>query len=141
MTKNDNAAPPAAIRQGRPPQRGIMQYLLAGLLIVYLAIGWRYVPSLLVLLDFGMISPFCGLLMLAGSAFLVLGVLRSLFAARLGKYCLLFGALELLIAAPQIGQWDYRLSQGLLATLVCGAAIGLWGAWMAHRAGRRVLPK
>ncbi len=136
MTKIDTAAPLAAGRQRRAPQRGILQFLLAGLLLAYLFFAWRYLESLLVLLDFGMISPFTGLLMVAGSGFLVLGVARSLWAARLGKYVLLFAALELAIAAPQIGQWDYRLSQGMLATLVFGIAIALAGAWLAHRAAR-----
>lgn len=134
MTKNANAAPPAASRQGRAPKRTILQFLLGGLLLVYLFLAWRYVQSLLVLLDFGIISPSTGLLMMAGSAFLVIGVARSLFFARLGKFWLLFAALELAIAAPQIGQWDYRLSQGMLGTLLFGVAIGLLGAWLAHRA-------
>ena len=112
------------------------QYLLGGLLLAYLVFAWRYVESLRVLLGFGMISPFTGLLMLAGSVFLVLGVARSLYAAQLGKFWLIFAALELAIAAPQIGQWDYRLSQGMLATLLFGIAIALMGAWLAHRAAR-----
>ena len=137
MTKIDNAAPTAAGHAGRAPQRTIMQFLLGGLLLVYLFFAWRYKESLLVLLDFGMISPFTGLLMVAGSGSLVLGVARSLWAERLGKYLLLFAALELAIAAPQIGQWDYRLSQGMLATLVFGIAIALAGAWLVHRASRK----
>ena len=136
MTKNANAAPQAP-RLNRAPKRTIMQYLLGGLLLVYLLFAWTYVESLRVLLDFGMISLFTGLLMLTGSAFLVLGVARSLYAARLGKYWLLFAACELAIAAPQIGQWDYRLSQGMLATLGFGIAIALAGAWLAHRASSK----
>ena len=136
MTKNANAAPPAAGRQGRAPKQNILQFLLGGLLLVYLFLAWRYVTSLIVLLDFGMISPSTGLLMMAGSGFLVIGVVRSLFSARKGKFLLLFAALELAIAAPQIGQWDYRLSQEMLGTLLFGVAIGLLGAWLAHRASR-----
>ncbi len=137
MTKNDNAAPPAAVRQHRAPRRTIFQYLLGALLLVYLLFGISYLESLLVLLDFGMISPFAGVLMMAGSGSLMLGVARFLYAARLGKFLLLFAALALGAAAPQIGQWDYRLSQGILATLVFGVAIALTGAWKAHQASRR----
>jgi hypothetical protein len=125
MNKN-NTAPPAA-------RRGVAQYALGVLLLAYLAIAWRYLSSMMVLVDFGILSPVAALLMLSGSAFLVLGVVRHLLAPRLGKYCMLFAALELAIAAPQIGQWDYRLSQAMLAVLVFGIVIALFGAWRAHR--------
>lgn len=119
MIKNVKAAP------------GVRQYLLGALLLVYLACAWRYAGSLQMLVNLQTIAPWAGLLMVAGTAFLALGVARSLFDARLGKYCLLLAAVELAMAAPQIGNWDYKLSQSMLATLALGICIALYGAWLA----------
>lgn len=122
MTKNVKAA------------RGVRQYLLGALLLVYVVCAWRYAESLHMLINLQTIAPWAGLLMVGGTAFLVLGVARSLFDARLGKYSLLLAAVELAMAAPQIGNWDYKLSQSMLATLALGIFIALYGAWLAHHA-------
>jgi hypothetical protein len=133
MANNVNAAP------GRPvpkPKRGARQYLLGALLLIYLGCAWRYTESLLMLVNMEIMSQWAGLLMVTGTACLVLGVARSLYDARLGVYCLLSAAVEFAIAAPQIGNWQYKLSQSMLATLVLGVCIALFGAWLARRAER-----
>lgn len=134
MTNNINARPkPLDARRPRP-KRGLRQYLLAALLLVYLACAWRHAELLQMLVNFEAIAPWTGLLMVAGTAFLALGVARSLYDARLGKHCLLLAAAELAMAAPGIGNWDYKLSQALLATLALGICIALYGAWLARQA-------
>lgn len=113
---------------------GLRQYLLGALLLVYMACAWRHAESLQMLVMLETIAPWAGLLMVMGTAFLALGVARSLLDARLGKHCLLLAAAELALAAPQIGNWDYKLSQSMLATLALGICIALYGAWLAWRA-------
>ena len=115
---------------------GVRQTLLGALLLVYLASAWRQAKTLQMLVNLEMISPWAGLLMVAGTAFLALGVARALFDARLGQRCLLLAAVELALAAPQIGNWDYKLSQSMLATLALGICVALYGAWLARRAGK-----
>jgi hypothetical protein len=115
---------------------GLRQYLLGVLLLVYIACAWRHAESLQMLVMLQAIAPWAGLLMVVGSAFLVLGVARSLLDARLGKHCLLLAAVELALAAPQIGNWNYKMSQSMLATLALGICIALYGAWLAWRAAR-----
>ena len=122
MIKNVKAAP------------GVRQTLLGALLLVYLTCAWRQAKTLQMLVNLEMISPWAGLLMVAGTAFLALGVARALFDARLGQRCLLLAAVELALAAPQIGNWDYKLSQSMLATLALGICVALYGAWLAWRA-------
>jgi hypothetical protein len=128
-------ANPPGDQRARPP-RGVLQYLLCGLLLAYLACVWRHAESLMMLVNIETISPWAGLLMVTGSASLVMGVARSLYDARLGMVCSLLAAAELAIAAPQIGNWQYKLSQSMLATLLFGVAIALLGAWLAYRAAR-----
>ena len=111
-----------------------LQLLLGALLLAYLACAWRYVPSLWMLLKIDSVTPSAGLLTATGSGFLVLGVARSVFDARLGQYFLMLAALQLAIAASQIGNWEYRLSQAIVATLVFGVLVALLGAGLAYRA-------
>ena len=106
--------------------------LLGALLLAYLACAWRYAPTLWMLLKIEIMAPSACLFMATGSAFLVLGVARSLFDARLGQYFLLLAAVQLAIAASRIGNWDYRLSQAILAMLVFGVGIALLGAARAY---------
>lgn len=134
MTNNMNAASKPPDRQRPRTTRGLPQYLLAGIVLAYLAFCWRFLDPLLMLVNIDMISSWTGLLIVAGTAFLAVGAARSLYDARLGKYCLLLAALELAVAAPQIGNWDYKLIQSMLATLAAGIAIALLGAWLAYRA-------
>ena len=110
-----------------------LQLLLGALLLAYLACAWRYVPSLWMLLKIDSVTPSAGLLTATGSGFLVLGVARSVFDARLGQYFLMLAALQLAIAASQIGNWEYRLSQAIVATLVFGVLVALLGAGLAYR--------
>lgn len=130
MIKNVKSAPSRRVR-------GAPQYMLALGLMAYLAFAWHYAESLLMLVEMEMIKPSAGLLMVAGTVFLAIGVARSLYHAPLGKYCLALAAAELALAAPQIGNWGYKLSRSMLATLLFGCAIALAGAWLAYRAGKR----
>ena len=109
------------------------QLLLGALLLAYLACASRFVPSLWMLLKIDIVTPSAGLLTATGSGFLVLGVARSVFDARLGQYFLMLAALQLAIAASQIGNWGYRLSQAIVATLVFGVLVALLGAGLAYR--------
>jgi hypothetical protein len=122
---------------GKRRSRGAPQALLAGLLLAYLACAWRYAESLWMLLSIETIAPSAALLMMTGTIFLVAGVARTVFDARLGKYLLLLAALQLAVAAPQIGNWEYRLSQGMLAVLVFGTGVALLGLYLSWRAGAR----
>lgn len=112
----------------------LVQYLQGGLLLIYLACAARYMESLWIMLEIEALPLFAALLMVSGSAMLVLGVVRSLYQARLGSYLLTLAALQLVVAASRIGNWQYKVSQGMLATLVLGIVIALLGAWLAHRA-------
>lgn len=126
-----------------PPTRrarlsgGALQWLLAALVLAYLALGWRAAEALIMLIDMQILAPAAGLLIVSGSMFLVLGAARSVYDRRKGLYCLLLAAAELALAAPQIGNWDYRVSKVLLATLLFGLASALLGAWLAHRSGKQ----
>lgn len=131
-----NAASKGPERQRSRPTRGIEQYLLGALFLAYLACAWQYYESMLMLVNLQLLAPAAGLLMVAATGFVGVGVARSLYDARLGKYCLLLAAAELALAAPQIGNWDYRLSQSMLATLLFGIAVALFGVWLAHRAAK-----
>jgi hypothetical protein len=134
MTKKIDAGPASPAVRGPKPARGWFHFLLGGLLLAYLACAWRQAESLQMLVSLEMIVPWAGLLMVAGTAFLALGVARSLINPRLGRRCLLLAALELAMAAPQIGNWNYKLSQSMLATLALGICVALYGAWLAWRA-------
>lgn len=126
-----------------PPTRrarlsaGALQWLLAALVLAYLALGWRAAEALIMLIDMQILAPAAGLLIVSGSMFLALGAARSVYDRRKGLYCLLLAAAELALAAPQIGNWDYRVSKVLLATLLFGLASALLGAWLAHRSGKQ----
>lgn len=133
MMNKLNAASKRPERQRSRPTRGIEQYLLGVLFLAYLACAWQYYASMMMLVNLEMLAPAAGLLMVAGTGFLGMGVVRSLYDKRLGMYSLLLAAAELALAAPQIGNWDYRLSQSMLATLLFGIAVALFGAWLAHR--------
>ena len=122
--------------QSSRPTRGAPQYLLGGLLLAYLACAWRHAESLMMLVNIETIAPWAGLLMFTGSAFLLMGVVRSVYDARQGMVCCLLAALELAVAAPQIGNWQYKMSQSMLATLLFGVGVALLGAWLAYRAAR-----
>lgn len=125
----------APLPTARPP-RGPRQWLLAALALAYLAFGWHHANALLMLIDIQAVPAQVGLLGLAGTVFLLLGAARSLYNRRKGLYCLLLAAAELAVAAPQVGNWDYRISKLLLATLLCGMAIALLGAWFTRRGGK-----
>ncbi len=118
------------------PPAFIKKYLLGLLLLIYALCAWWAAPALWSLLTIGIIAPVAALLMASGTAMLVLGVARSLYKDRLGKFCLLLAAVQLAAGAAQIGNWGYKVSQGMLATLVLGVLIALLGAWRAHGAGR-----
>ncbi|MES2317261.1 MAG: hypothetical protein V4631_07160 [Pseudomonadota bacterium] len=136
MTNHLKAVPASAGTQARRPARGPLQYLLGVLFLIYLACGWRYVESLWMLVNIQTIALLAALLMVTGSALLAVGVARSLYNARLGQYFFLLAALQLGIAAPQIGNWGYKLSQGMLATLVFGISIAALGIFLAWKAGQ-----
>ena len=135
MTNNLNVVPAASGAHGRKPARGALHYLLGVLLVIYLACAWRYRESLWMLVNIQTIAPLAALLMLTGSAFLVVGVARALYHARLGQVFFVLAAVQLGIAAPQIGNWGYKLSQGMLATLVFGVSIAALGFFLARQAG------
>ncbi|MES2016559.1 MAG: hypothetical protein V4484_08680 [Pseudomonadota bacterium] len=122
-------------QQDKPRPRGALQFVAPLLLLIYLVCAWRNAASLWALLNIGVIAPATVLLMAAGTALLVLGVARATYRAWLGKYVLLLAALQLAFGAAQIGNWDYKVSQGVLATLMLGVVIAVFGAWRAHRAG------
>ena len=109
------------------------QLLLGALLLAYLACASRFVPSLWMLLKIDIVTPSAGLLTVTGSGFLALGVARLVCDARLGQYFLMLAALQLAIAACQVGNWEYRLSQAIVATLVFGVLVALLGAGLAYR--------
>lgn len=131
MTNKLHAVP---LPSGKRRSRGALQALLAGLLLAYLACAWRYAESLWMLINIETIAPLAALLMITGTIFLAAGVARTVFDARLGKVLLPLAAVQLAVAAPQIGNWEYRLSQGMLATLVLGTGIALFGFFVALRA-------
>ena len=106
--------------------------LLGVLLLIYLACAWRQAPALWMLFQIDAMVPAVFLLMATGTAFLVLGVARSLLNARLGQYFLMLAAIQFVMAAPQIGNWGYRLSQLILVTLLFGIGIALFGACLAY---------
>lgn len=136
MTNKQQATPAPLSRAARPARRW-HHWALAALFLAYMAFGWHYLQALMMLVSLEMLKPSVGLLMFAGTFFLAAGLARTLYDARLGKYCLLLAGAELAVAAVQIGNWDYKISRVMLATLAFGLAIALTGAWLAHRAGTR----
>jgi membrane-bound ClpP family serine protease len=133
MTTITTTRPTTPPPDGAARPRGPRQWLLAALTLIYLALGWHYAGALLMLIEIEAVAPRVGLLSVTGTVFLVLGAARSLYQRHKGRYCLLLAAAELALAAPQIGNWDYRVSKVLLATLVFGMALALLGAWWTRR--------
>ncbi len=121
------------VAQAGQPARGRAHYLLGVLLLLYLLCAWRVAPMLWMLMDIEIIAPWAGLLMMSGTAFLALGIARSLYKARLEPAMLLLAAVLLGATMTQVGNWDYKVSQGLLATLAFGTAIALLGAVLGWR--------
>lgn len=136
MTQQTDTRPAVPPTQRARPSRGWPQWLLALLALAYLALAWRGAASLYMLIDLQVLAPVAGLLAVTGSVFLALGVARSVYDRRKGLYCLLLAAAELALAAPRIGNLDYRVSQVLLATLLFGLASALLGAWLARRSAK-----
>lgn len=127
-------APHDPVKAAPSRPRAAPQYLLGALLLAYAVLGWRYAGALVRLVSMGIVSEGTFLLILAGSASLLVGVARNMLNASKGGYFLLCAVLLLANGAFSIGNWDYLVGKILAGVLGLGSLSAVFGAWQAWRA-------